>query len=149
MEEVFAVNIQGRSRRSDPPTRAKRQGKKANGRHAKILLFGKNRELALYRAEVLQYSGFRVVTPAARHEAVEAVRRGDFDAAILSYTLSADTVEEIAELVRQHCPSCPLITISQEGTRDRRIDPDAIVVAEDGPRALLAALRRVLHLDLQ
>ena len=118
--------------------------KEHGGRYGKILLFGKNRELALYRAEVLSYSGFNVVIPRTRQDAVDAIRQGDFDAAILSYTLSADTVEELAELVRQHSPTCPLITISQERTADRRISPDAIVLAEDGPPALLAALRRIL-----
>lgn len=117
---------------------------KPSASYGRVLLFGKHRELALYRAEVLRHSGFRVVIPRTRQEAVDAVRHGDFDAAILSYTLSADTVEEIAELVRQHCPKCPLITIAQERTVDRRIDPDVIVLAEDGPPALLTALRRVL-----
>lgn len=127
-------------RGAGPDTRSK-QGTTSYGR---VLLFGKHRELALYRAEVLRHSGFRVVIPRTRQEAIDAVRHGDFDAAILSYTLSAETVEEIAEMVRQHCPTCPLITIAQERTVDRRIDPDVIVLAEDGPPALLTALRRVL-----
>jgi hypothetical protein len=123
---------------------AVRQSKSKSASYGRVLLFGKHRELALYRAEVLRHSGFRVVIPRTRQEAIDAVRHGDFDAAILSYTLSADTVEELAELVRQHCPTCPLITISQERTRDPRIDPDVIVLAEDGPPALLTALRQVL-----
>jgi hypothetical protein len=121
-----------------------RQSKAKGASYGRVLLFGKHRELALYRAEVLRHSGFRVVIPRTRQEAVDAVRHGDFDAAILSYTLSAETVEELAELVRQQCPTCPLITISQERTHDPRIDPDVIVLAEDGPPALLKALRRVL-----
>jgi hypothetical protein len=120
------------------------QSKIKSASYGRVLLFGKHRELALYRAEVLRHSGFRVIIPRTRQEAVEAVRHGDFDAAILSYTLSADTVEELAEMVRQHCPTCPLITISQERTHDARIDPDVIVLAEEGPPALLNALRRVL-----
>lgn len=123
---------------------AQRITNKREGVYCKVLLFGNNRELALYRAEVLKYSGFTVLIPRGRQEAMEAIRHGDFDAAILSYTLSADTVEEIAEMVRQHCPACPLITISQERTGDPRIAPDAIVLADDGPPALLATLRRVL-----
>lgn len=123
--------------------------KKHDGRYRKILLFGNNRELALYRAEVLNYSGFTVSIPRTRQEAVDSIRRGDFDAAILSYTLSGDTVEELAELVRQHCPDCPLITISQERTRDPKIGPDATVLADDGPPALLSTLRRVLDKRLQ
>ena len=137
-------------RRRARPTGAQAQSEqKHNGRYGKVLLFGKHRELALYRAEVLRHSGFTVETPRTQQEAIDAIRHGDFDAAILSYTLSADIVEELAEMVRQHCPVCPLITISQERTRDPRIDPDAIVLAEDGPKALVSALRRVMSERLQ
>lgn len=130
--------------------RVERQGvKKHEGLYRKVLIFGKHRELTLYRAAVLNYSGFDAVIPRNRQDAIDAIREGNFDAAILSYTLSADTVEELAELVRQHHPHCPLISISQERTRDPRINPDAIVLAEDGPPALISALQRVLQHGMQ
>ena len=149
--------VEASERRTDGRRRARPTGaqahsesdQKQNARYGKVLLFGKHRELALYRAEVLRHSGFSVETPRTQQEAIDAIRHGDFDAAILSYTLSADIVEELAEMVRQHCPVCPLITISQERTRDPRIDPDAIVLAEDGPKALVSALRRVLSERVQ
>jgi len=126
-----------------------KQSTRASSSYGRVLLFGKHRELALYRAAVLQHSGFKVEIPRTRQEAVDAIRHGDFDAAILSYTLSGETVEEIAELVRQRCPSCPVISISQESTVDRRIAPDAIVLAEDGPQALLSTLQRLLGKRVQ
>ncbi|HKW68647.1 MAG TPA: hypothetical protein VJP04_15245 [Terriglobales bacterium] len=111
----------------------------------RVLMFGKIRELALYRAEVLQAHGFSVAIPTTRAEAIAAIRRGGFDVVVLSYTLSNDTVEEIAELVRQHCPECRLVTISDTKYRDARIDPDANVLADDGPKALIEALRETLR----
>lgn len=106
-------------------------------------MFGRIRELALYRAEVLRDRGFEVATPESREEAIAAIRRGAFDIAILTYTLSNETVQELAELLREHCPNCPLIAISSNTQMDREIRPDLMVNADDGPAALLGALRRV------
>jgi hypothetical protein len=114
------------------------------GPRNRVLIFGRIRELALYRAEVLHANGFSVITPQNKAETVAAIRGGGFDVAVLTYTLSSDTVEELAELVRQHCPECRLITISETRNYDARINPDANVIADDGPKALLQALRSLL-----
>jgi DNA-binding response OmpR family regulator len=106
-------------------------------------MFGRIRELALYRAEVLRGSGFEVMTPDSREEAIAAIRKGNFDLAILTYTLPNDIVQELAQLVREHCPECPLLAISNNTRMDREIRPDVMVNADDGPSALIAALRRV------
>lgn len=87
--------------------------------------------------------GFRVSTPATVAAAMEAIRRREFDIVVLSYTLASDVVEELAEQVRQYCPSCPLIAISDTRSIDRKIFPDATAFAQDGPAALIAALHRV------
>jgi DNA-binding NtrC family response regulator len=108
-----------------------------------VLLVGRLRELALYRAEVRRMYGFRVNTPATPDAAMEVIRRREFDIVVLSYTLASDLVEELAEQVRQYCPRCPLIAISESRGVDKRIFPDETVFAEDGPSALIAALRRV------
>jgi DNA-binding response OmpR family regulator len=108
-------------------------------------MFGKIRELALYRAEVLSTHGFAVSIPANKTEAIAAIRRGGYDVVVLTYTLSNETVEELAELVRQHCPDCRLITISDTKYRDAKINPDINVLADDGPKALLQALRATLR----
>lgn len=121
----------------------KRAGRGAGGN--RVLLFGRLRELALYRAEVLSSRGFSVVTPRNKEEAKEAIWRGDFDVVVLTYTLSSETVEELADLLREHCPNCPLIAISDSAKVDRRIHPDETVRADDGPPALLAAIRKVLR----
>lgn len=120
------------------------RGKKSDGnaRAKRVLLFGRLRELALYRAEVLRQNGFHVITPSNRAEAVAAIESGELGAVILSYTLSSETVEEMAELIKQKCPECALIAISQTGLVDRKIAPDEVVIADHGPAALLAALER-------
>ena len=122
-----------------------RKGRVRSGSRNRVLIFGKLRELALYRAEVLQAHGFSVAIPENKSEAVTAIRRGSYDVVVLSYTLSSDTVEEITELVRQHCPDCRLITISDTKLPDPKIRPDANVLADEGPKALLEALRDMLR----
>jgi len=109
----------------------------------RILMFGRIRELALYRAAVLRDRGFDVSTPGDPHEAAAIIRTGNFDIAVLSYTLPNDLVQELTHLIRQHCPNCPLIVISSNQRIDREIRPDEMVDADQGPTALLAALRRV------
>ena len=132
--------------RDEKTPRSSTQRKRRMPRRAKgnrVLLFGRFRELALYRAEVLRSQGFAVTTPFSREDSIAAVRRGHFDVAVLTYTLSSETVQELAELIREYCPECPIIAISNSDKEDREIDPDEIVIADDGPPALLAALRRV------
>jgi len=128
--------------RADGPAR---QGHVRKAPRNRVLIFGKLRELALYRAEVLRTHGFAVSISGSQAEAVAAIRSGGFDVIVLSYTLSNDTVEEVTEMVRQHCPECRLITISETRYPDPKINPDANVLADDGPKALLEALRETLR----
>ena len=141
------------SRRSKPvggksaaPSRDKLEGRDVR---PVILLFGQLRELALYRAEVLESRGFHVVTPRTREETEKYIRTGKYDLAVLSYTLPSRTVQEMAELIRQECPECPLLMISQNYSEDPHIQPDEIVPAELGPSALVSAIRRRLKHRIQ
>jgi DNA-binding response OmpR family regulator len=108
-------------------------------------LLGRVHELALYRAEVLRDRGFEVRMSTDKEQALELIGGGDFDAMVLSYTLSSDTVEELADELREKCPGCPLVVISKTPLPDRKIAPDALALADDGPKGLVAALRRVLR----
>jgi hypothetical protein len=109
----------------------------------RVLLLGKLRELALYRAEVLRERGFEVKIPAGTKESVAEITRGAYDVAVLSYTLPSEEVEQMAELVRQSCPDCPVVTISTTGRPDRRVNPDETVLADEGPAGLLRVLSRL------
>jgi CheY-like chemotaxis protein len=142
---VFAGGDSKSSRRSSRLSRSKSEDESAGAN--RVLLFGSIRELALYRAEVLRTRGFEVVTPRNKQEARDTIRQGQFDVAVLTYTLSSETVLELAHLLREHCPDCPLIAISASSNPDPVIRPDAVVIADDGPAALVAALRRVLQLQ--
>ncbi len=139
----YAAIEHGSSKNPRPEAAKKRRRSTRRTSGSRVLLFGRIRELALYRAEVLRNRGFSVTIPRDNQEALKTIRHGDFDIAVLSYTLSSDTVQQIAELAREYCPDCPLIAISETGRVDRRVDPDETVIADDGPPALLAALRRV------
>lgn len=127
-------------RSNDGPERRKSTGER-------ILLLGRIRELALYRAEFLRTHGYRVATPETREEALRAIRTGNFDVAVLTYTLPSTQVEEFAQLIREYCERCRIIAISDARRLDRAIDPDAIVIADDGPAALIAAVRKVTEIQ--
>lgn len=126
-----------------PRGASSREKKRGN----RVLMVGTFRELALYRAEVLRQSGFRVSVPENTNEAVLRLLEGDFDSVVLSYTLPSETVEQLAEIARESCPNCPIIAITDTQVFDKRITPDAIALAQDGPPALLAALHKVLEVS--
>jgi DNA-binding NtrC family response regulator len=105
-------------------------------------MYGRVRELALYRAAVLRDRGYSVITPETLEEATASIRKGGYDIAVLTYTLSNEVVQELAELIREYCPQCPLVVISSNKRMDREVRPDEMVDANEGPAALLAALHR-------
>jgi DNA-binding response OmpR family regulator len=111
----------------------------------RVLILGRLRELALYRAEVLRNYGFQVLIPETDKEAIEIIDDRNFDVAVLSYTLLDTEVQDFVERIRQSCPDCPVLAIAQTTKRDRRIEPDAVVLAENGPTELVAALRTLLR----
>lgn len=136
--------------RSKPKSAAARgKDDSAEKKPPRIFFFGEHRELALYRAHVLETMGYAAVVPRTKQEAVEVIRAGGFSAAILSYTLSDQTVKELADLLRQACADCPLLTISRSATYDPHVQPDAVVNAEEGPSGLISALRGVLAKRVQ
>lgn len=118
-------------------------GKKKVGN--RVLVVGRQRELALYRAEFLRLAGYSVDIPEDVDQALKLMRNDEFDAIVLSYTLPTETVQHLAESAREHCPDCPVIAIADTEKFDRLISPDAIALAKDGPGALLSALKRVLR----
>lgn len=83
-----------------------------------------------------------MIFPGNKQEALAAIYKGGFQAALISYSLSDKSAEEFAELIRQQCPSCALIAISSTGWEDSKLDPDEVIQAADGPEATLAALKR-------
>ena len=111
----------------------------------RVLVIGRLRELALYRVEFLRQAGYIAAAPTDADEALSIMRRGHFDAIVLSYTLANEVVQRFADTAREYCPDCPIIAITETYMVDRRIAPDAIALADGGPSALLSALGRVLQ----
>lgn len=72
------------------------------------MLFGRLRELALYRAEVLRMSGFTALIPETKEEAAEILKSCALDVAVLSYTLPSSTIDELSDILRDTCPDIPL-----------------------------------------
>jgi len=110
-----------------------------------VLVAGRQRELALYRAEFLRLARYSVDTLEDVDEVLRMIRNDEFDAIVLSYTLPTETVQQLTESAREHCPDCPVIAIADTKRFDRLISLDAIALAKDGPEALLSALKRVLR----
>jgi DNA-binding response OmpR family regulator len=134
-------------RSANPPNRRSDIGrrKRANGgSKRKLLLLGRVRELALYREAYLRAQGFDVTALTDIAEAFDLITTQHFDAVIFSYTLPNEAVLHLSELVRELRPSCAVVAINSSPRLDPRVSPDEIAIADDGPEALLAALRRVL-----
>jgi CheY-like chemotaxis protein len=139
---VFCLSNDSPERRKESREAPVLRKKKVGNR---VLVVGRQRELALYRAEFLRLAGYSVDTPENEDEALKMMRRDEFDAIVLSYTLPNETVQKLAESAREHCPDCPVIAIANSKKFDRLISPDAIALAKGGPEALLSALKRVLR----
>ncbi len=132
-----------RPRDSKPKIEA--QGQRKFAEPNRVLMLGSIRELALYRAEFLHQHGFHVQIATNRQQGLDLIETGNYDAVVMSYTLPDSVVREFAEHMLQHCPQCPVIAISNVHRPDPVIRPDQMVLADEGPAALLSALRHVLR----
>ena len=108
-----------------------------------VLLLGTQRELGLFHVESIEHAGFKVIFPPNKQEALYAIHKGGFQAALISYSLSDRSAQEFVELIRQRCPDCAIIAISSKGWEDYKLEPDEIIQAADRPEATIAALKHV------
>ncbi len=111
----------------------------------RVLVVGRQQELALYRAEVLRQAGFSVSIAEDVEGAIRIMQRGAFDAVVLSYTLPSADLHYLADAARDYRSDSAVVVVCKSTTVDRRIAPDAIALAEDGPAGLVAALKQVLE----
>lgn len=107
-----------------------------------ILMLGRQLELGHYRAEFLQSYGIHVVFPESKQDADSAVRTGEYDAILLSYTLSKETTQELVSLIERYCPDCPIIAIMQRAG-ELAFKPAETVLDTEPPKMLLEAIKRV------
>jgi CheY-like chemotaxis protein len=120
--------------------RASRPKKDGN----RVLIVGRQRELALYRAEFLRQAGFIVLTAQDVHDAIRILQRAAFDALVLSYTLPGGDVQYLAAAAHDYCAECAVVVISNSSTVDERVNADALVMSDEGPMGLISALKQVL-----
>ena len=115
-------------------------------RHRKImtvLLLASQRELGLFRIHALEGAGFHVLFPAGHEEARKAIQAGGFNVVLLSYSIADKFAREFMDLIRQTCPACPVVAISKDPWNDTKLQPDATVLADQGPEAMVEAVKNV------
>ena len=123
-----------------------RQATAEKGRDAKgksILLLSADRELSLLRDYALQSAGFAVARADSRQEALKLLE-SEFEALVISYSLSGDDMTEMADLFRKRNPKSPVIGVTRGNWQDLKINPDFTLSGEDGPEALLELLETAL-----
>lgn len=111
--------------------------------HSVLLLSG-DPDAARLRAYALTHAGFHVVRPNNRQEALKAIK-GKFHAAVISYTLSSDTVEEMTNLFRESNPHAPIVVVTKGKWADWKTDLDVLVTAEEGPEVLIEAVQNAIN----
>ena len=142
---ALAADNRSKHRPSDAkPSNSKSDGTAKASRN-RVLMLGRVRELALYRAEVLRNKGFQVEISLNDEHALELIRNANYDAVVVSYTLPDEVVRQLADEMREACPECSVVAIANTRVPDRTICPDRIVLADEGPAALIRALRQVLR----
>jgi DNA-binding NarL/FixJ family response regulator len=108
----------------------------------RVLLLSKDRELGLLRAFALKSAGHHVIFPKGKDEAVKVIRGGAFEVAILTYTLSNETAIELHELIKQGCPRCRIVIVTQHPWAESKLEHDVAITGDAGPDALVAAVEQ-------
>jgi DNA-binding response OmpR family regulator len=109
-----------------------------------LLLLSVDLETALLRAHVLRSGGFEVMLPRGTKDAIDLLRKKKFDAVVISYSMSNENVSEMTELFRENDPNSPIIAVTKGRWADLKTYVDASVNGEDGPEALIDAVRTAI-----
>jgi DNA-binding NtrC family response regulator len=108
-----------------------------------VLLLARKDDLEPSISETLQRAGHNVQFPGSKQEALFLIHQRSFDCVVLFYSLSNDTIEELSELLKQACPTCPIVAVSQNGHMDFKLQPATMVQWRQGAEALLATLSMI------
>jgi DNA-binding response OmpR family regulator len=109
-----------------------------------LLLLSADLETSLLRAHALRNSGFEVTLPTGAKDAIDLLRKRKFDAVVIGYSMSNENVAEMTELFKEHDPNAPIIAITKGRWADLKRDIDTSVNGEDGPEALIDAVRTAI-----
>lgn len=116
---------------------------KSEQKGGSLLLLSADRELSLLREYALQRGGFSVARADSRQEALQLLESG-FEALIISYSLSGESIAEFTSLFRKKNPKSPVVGVVKGKWQDLKIDADFTVSGEDGPEALLEVVETAL-----
>ena len=114
------------------------------GKPRTVLLLSRNPELSRLRAHALERAGFAVTRADSRQEALRMLDK-NFDALVISYSLSSESISEMTELFRQRNPGAAIVTIAKEKGQDMKIDVDFTVTGDEGPEAMIEAVHSALN----
>ena len=112
-----------------------------------ILSAGRDRPLLFTRNRVLEEGGYSVTSTFTAADTVENFFAGDFDVVILCHSIPLEERERIAQLVRMHSPSTPVVVLADQPTRrydfgDLTVESDATSLLQAIPQALKIAADR-------
>ncbi len=102
--------------------------------------------LGMYKA-VLQGRGYRVLTSPDGATGIALSRKHSVDAVVLDFNMTGMDGNEVAAVLMKEQPTLPVVICS--GSADDLPESlkwfaDALVQKNDGPRALLAAIEKVI-----
>lgn len=118
-------------------------GTEAPARGASVLLLSRDRELSLLRYHSLQHGGFAVFRADSRQEALALLEKR-YDALVISYSLSMETITEFIAFFRRTSPGAPVVCVVKGKWSDMKVDVDFTVNGDDGPEALLETLESAI-----
>ncbi|HKR28756.1 MAG TPA: response regulator [Acidobacteriaceae bacterium] len=117
--------------------------KTGEGKGKSILLLSADRELSMLRDYVLQTAGFAVARADSRQEALRLLE-SEFEALVISYSISGEDMVEMADLFRKRNPRSPIIGVTRGSWQDLKINPEFTLSGDDGPEALLGVLENAV-----
>jgi DNA-binding response OmpR family regulator len=110
-----------------------------------VLLLSGDLEISLLKAYVLAQAGFAVTRAESRKDALQLMREKRFDVLVISYSLSHDTMAELAGIFREQNPNAPAVGVAKGRWQDLPVEFDATVIGDEGPEGLIEAVEMVLN----
>ena len=110
-----------------------------------ILHFCCDMTALMLRAQILAYSGYRVLNSSNGFEAIELCTREPVDAVVLDLDRNSAEVKVIAREIKQRRPEVPTIVLTETPAPVERMHKlaDAVVAKQNAP-ALVKTLQRLL-----
>ncbi len=110
-----------------------------------VLLLSGDRELSLLQKHVLAQAGFAATRADSRKEALQIMEQKKFDALVIAYSLSMDSLVELTGVFRKQNPHAPIVGVAKGRWQDLKVEFDATVTGDEGPEGLIEAVEMVLN----